>query len=58
MNDLQVVTLGHSSHPLGGFLSLLQKHDIQALADDKRLTELLKQVEGSRAGRGKGKNAR
>ena len=28
-----ILTIGHSSHPLGIFLWLLRKHDITALAD-------------------------
>ena len=31
--DIQIYTIGHSSHPLGSFLWLLQKHGIEALAD-------------------------
>jgi len=32
-DQLQIYTIGHSSHPLGSFLWLLQKHGIEALAD-------------------------
>jgi uncharacterized protein (DUF488 family) len=31
--QLQIYTIGHSSHPLGSFLWLLQKHGIEALGD-------------------------
>ena len=34
--DLQILTIGHSSHPLGTFLWLLQKHGIEALVDVRR----------------------
>ena len=36
MIDLQIFTIGHSSHPLGTFLWLLQKHQIEALVDVRR----------------------
>ena len=29
-------TIGHSTHPLNGFLRLLARHDIEALADIRR----------------------
>ncbi len=35
-NDLQVFTIGHSSHPTGTFLWLLRKHRIKALVDIRR----------------------
>jgi uncharacterized protein (DUF488 family) len=35
-DQLQIFTIGHSSHPLGSFLWLLQKHGIEALADVRR----------------------
>jgi uncharacterized protein (DUF488 family) len=31
--DLQIFTIGHSSHPLGTFVWLLRKHEVQALVD-------------------------
>ncbi len=34
--DLQIFTIGHSSHPLDGFLDLLKQHGIAALADVRR----------------------
>jgi uncharacterized protein (DUF488 family) len=34
--DLQIYTIGHSSHPMGTFLWLLQQHQIGALADIRR----------------------
>ncbi len=36
MIDLQIFTIGYSSHPLGIFLWLLQKHDIETLVDVRR----------------------
>ena len=36
MSDLQILTIGHSSHPLGSFLWLLQKHGVNALVDVRR----------------------
>ena len=33
MSNLQIFTIGHSSHPLGTFLWLLGKHGITAMAD-------------------------
>ena len=36
MSDLQIFTIGHSSHPLGSFLWLLRKHGIAALVDVRR----------------------
>ena len=35
-NQLQVFTIGHSSHPLDNFLALLQQHRIEALVDIRR----------------------
>ena len=35
-NQLQIFTIGHSSHPLGSFLWLLQQHGIAALVDIRR----------------------
>ena len=32
-DQLQIFTIGHSSHPLGSFVWLLRKHGIEALAD-------------------------
>ncbi len=32
----QLFTIGHSTHPLDGFLRLLARHDIEALADIRR----------------------
>ena len=31
--DLQIFTVGHSSHPLGTFIRLPRRHEIQALVD-------------------------
>jgi uncharacterized protein (DUF488 family) len=36
MNDIRIFTIGHSSHPIGTFLWLLQKHGIEALVDVRR----------------------
>ena len=36
MMSLHILTIGHSSHPLGTFLCLLQKHEIEALVDVRR----------------------
>jgi uncharacterized protein (DUF488 family) len=36
MNDLHILTVAHSSHPLGSFLWLLQKHEVEALVDIRR----------------------
>jgi uncharacterized protein (DUF488 family) len=33
MSGLQILTIGHSNHPFGTFLWLLQKHRIEALVD-------------------------
>ncbi|MDY0170310.1 MAG: DUF488 domain-containing protein [Thermoguttaceae bacterium] len=35
-DQLQVFTIGHSSHPLGTFIWLLRKHGVQALVDIRR----------------------
>jgi uncharacterized protein (DUF488 family) len=35
-SELQVFTIGHSSHPLGSFIWLLRKHGIEALVDIRR----------------------
>ena len=32
-NQIQIFTIGHSSHPLGSFVWLLRKHRIEALVD-------------------------
>jgi uncharacterized protein (DUF488 family) len=32
----ELFTIGHSTHPLDGFLNLLTRHDIEALADIRR----------------------
>jgi hypothetical protein len=32
----QLFTIGHSNHPLDGFLSLLRQHGVEALADIRR----------------------
>jgi hypothetical protein len=34
--SIQIFTIGHSSHPLGTFLWLLHKHEIEALVDVRR----------------------
>jgi uncharacterized protein (DUF488 family) len=34
--DLQIFTIGHSSHPLGSFVWLLRKHGIEVLVDIRR----------------------
>jgi uncharacterized protein (DUF488 family) len=34
--QLQLFTIGHSTHPLDGFLKLLARHGIEALADIRR----------------------
>ena len=34
--NLYILTIGHSSHPLGTFLWLLQKHEVEALVDVRR----------------------
>ena len=34
--DLQIFTIGHSSHPLGVFVWLLRKHEIEVLVDIRR----------------------
>jgi uncharacterized protein (DUF488 family) len=34
--EIQIYTIGHSSHPLGSFLWLLRKHRIEALVDIRR----------------------
>jgi uncharacterized protein (DUF488 family) len=36
MNDIDLFTIGHSSHPLGTFLWLLSRHQIEALVDVRR----------------------
>jgi uncharacterized protein (DUF488 family) len=36
MMSLHILTIGHSSHPLGTFLRLLQKHEVEALVDVRR----------------------
>jgi len=36
MPDIQIFTIGHSSHPMGTFLWLLQKHGITVLVDVRR----------------------
>jgi len=36
MSDLQIFTIGHSSHPLDNFLDLLQQHQIRAVVDVRR----------------------
>ncbi len=36
MTGLHILTIGHSNHPLGTFLCLLQRHDIEALVDVRR----------------------
>jgi uncharacterized protein (DUF488 family) len=36
MSELHILTIGHSSHPLGIFLWLLNKHEIKALVDVRR----------------------
>ena len=33
---LSLFTIGHSTHPLDGFLKLLARHEIEALADIRR----------------------
>ena len=35
-DQIQIFTIGHSSHPLGTFLWLLRKHGIEALVDIRR----------------------
>ncbi len=35
-DQLQIFTIGHSSHPLGTFVWLLRQHKIEALADIRR----------------------
>jgi len=35
-DELQIFTIGHSSHPLGSFVWLLRKHRIEALVDIRR----------------------
>jgi len=35
-DQLQIFTIGHSSHPMGTFLWLLQQHQIRALVDVRR----------------------
>jgi len=35
-DELQIFTIGHSSHPMGSFLWLLRKHGIEALVDIRR----------------------
>ena len=35
-NQLQIFTIGHSSHPMDRFLDLLQQHGIEALVDIRR----------------------
>jgi uncharacterized protein (DUF488 family) len=34
--EVRIFTIGHSSHPLGSFLWLLRKHQIEALVDVRR----------------------
>lgn len=34
--DIQILTIGHSTHPLGTFVWLLRKHRIEALVDIRR----------------------
>ena len=34
--QLHMFTIGHSSHPLGSFIWLLQRHSIEALVDVRR----------------------
>ena len=34
--EIQMFTIGHSSHPLGTFIWLLRKHGIEALVDIRR----------------------
>jgi uncharacterized protein (DUF488 family) len=36
MMSVHILTIGHSSHPLGTFLWLLQKHEVEALVDVRR----------------------
>jgi uncharacterized protein (DUF488 family) len=35
-DQLQMFTIGHSSHPLGTFIWLWRKHGIEALVDIRR----------------------
>jgi uncharacterized protein (DUF488 family) len=36
LDQLQIFTIGHSNHPLEGFLALLRRHGIKALVDIRR----------------------
>ena len=50
MSELQIFTIGHSSHPLGTFVWLLRQHGIQALVDIRRYPGSKRHPHFSRAG--------
>jgi uncharacterized protein (DUF488 family) len=47
-----VLTIGHSNHPLGRFLALLARHEVEALADIRRFPGSRKHPQFNRDGLG------